>query len=110
MLKGITITLYEKTESGRDSFNVPVYREDPVQVDNVLVAPASNTSATEELNLEGKIAIYTLGIPKGDTHEWEDRTVEFFGRKWKTIGPVIEGIEALVPTAWHKKIQVARYE
>lgn len=33
-----------------------------------------------------KRAEYELCIPKGDTHIWENRTVEFFGKKWRTFG------------------------
>lgn len=50
-----------------------------------------------------------LGIPKGDLHHWEDSTVEFFGQKYKTFGFTIEGIEANIPLAWHKKVRVERY-
>ena len=51
-----------------------------------------------------------LGIPKGDEHAWEDAEVEFFGRRWRTFGILIRGIEANVPTPWHHKIRVAAYE
>ena len=42
-MKGITVTLYERVQAGTDPFGHPVYEETPVQVDNVLVAPASVT-------------------------------------------------------------------
>ena len=51
-----------------------------------------------------------LGLPKGDSHVWEDTEVEFFGKKFKTFGSTIEGIEANIPTPWHKKVRVAKYE
>lgn len=109
MLKGIKILLYEKEQTGVDGFNRPVYTENPVEVENVLVAPASAEDVTDRTNLSGKKAVYTLAIPKGDTHEWEDRTVEFFGHKWKTSGPVQEGIEDLIPMGWNKKVMAERY-
>lgn len=109
MLKGITVLLYEKEQAGVDGFNRPVYTENPVKVENVLVAPASAGDVTGETNLNGKKAVYTLAIPKGDMHEWEDRTVEFFGRKWKTSGPVQEGIEGMIPLGWNKKVTAERY-
>lgn len=49
---------------------------------------------------------YTLGIPKGDTHDWLDRRTAFFGRQWRTIGIPDEGIEANIPLCWHKKVHV----
>lgn len=109
MLKGIAVTLYEKTQTGVDPFNKPIYEEMPVTVDNILVAPTSSDDMPTVLDLEGKKAIYTLAIPKGDVHVWEDRTVEFFGKRWHTIGFAYEGIDALIPLKWNKKIMVERY-
>lgn len=108
-LKGITVLLYEKIQTGVDGFNRPVYKEIPVEIENVLVAPASADDVTDKTNLNGKKETYILAIPKGDMHEWTDRTVEFFGKKWRTYGPVQEGIEALIPLRWNRKVMVERY-
>lgn len=110
MIKGIQIILYEKKRTGTDSFNRPVYEEIPTTVENVLVAPSSADDVTNSLNLAGRKAIYTLGIPKGDTHTWEDRKVSFFGHIWKTIGIPLEGIEENLPLDWNKKVMVECYE
>lgn len=109
MLKGITVILYEKTKTGEDEFMSSIYVENPVEVENVLVSPASSTDVVDSLTLYGKKAVYTMAIPKGDNHIWEDRTVEFFGAKWKTVGFPTEGIEELIPLSWNKKVMVERY-
>lgn len=109
-IHGIDVILYEKTQTGTDAFHAPVYAETPVTVSNVIVSPASSDDLPEMLDLTGKKAVYTLGIPKGDTHDWEDRKVEFFGKTWHTFGFVLEGIPDLVPLGWNKKIQVEAYE
>ena len=62
-----------------------------------------------ELNLSGKRIAYTLAIPKGDTHVWENTEVEFFGRKFCTIGFPTEGIEENLPLSWNKKVKVELY-
>ena len=108
-LKGIPILLHEKEQIGEDAFHRPIYRETPVTVENVLIAPVSGEDVLETTNLSGKKAVYTLAIPKGDTHVWEDRTVEFFGEKWRTVGLPVQGIEALLPLQWNKKVTVERY-
>lgn len=110
MLKGITVTLYTKTQTGKDAFNRPVYTEQAVQVDNVLVSPASTSETLETVNLTGKKAVYTLGIPKGDNHDWKDKKVEFFGETFKTFGEPLKGIDDMIPLEWNTKIQVERYE
>lgn len=109
-MRGITITLYDRTQTGVDSFNRPIYSETPVSVDNVLVAPSTDTEVVETLNLTGKRAIYTLAIPKGDSHVWEDRKVSFFGKDWRAINFAAGGIDHLIPLSWNAKVQVSRYE
>ena len=109
MLKGITVILYERQQIGVDAFNKPIYEETAVPVDNVLVAPAQEQEVLDILNLTGRKAVYTLGIPKGDTHIWEDREVEFFGERWHTIGMPIKGIEEMIPLFWNTKVRVERY-
>lgn len=109
-MRGITITLYDRTQTGVDSFNRPIYSETPVSVDNVLVTPSTDTEVVETLNLTGKRAIYTLAIPKGDTHVWEDRKVSFFGKDWRAINFAAGGIDHLIPLSWNAKVQVSRYE
>lgn len=109
-IRGIDVTLYEKTVTGVDEFNNERYEEVPVVIHNVLVAPASAQETLDSHNLYGKKAIYTLAIPKGDEHEWEDVRVSFFGKDWKTFGIPLEGIECDIPLDWNKKVTVDRYE
>ena len=106
MIRGIAVKLYQKTESGVDAFNRPAYEETTVIVDNVLVAPSSSEEILDALNLTGRRAVYTLGIPKGDTHDWKNAKVEFFGQTFRAIGSPMEGIEDLIPLCWNKKVRV----
>lgn len=105
-IKGQTITLYNKTQSGVDGFNRPTYTETAVEVANVLIAPMSEEEVLDILNLTGKRATYQLAIPKGDTHVWEDREVGFWGERWRVIGKPIEGQSELIPLLWNKKVRV----
>lgn len=109
MIKGITVTLYEKTAAGVDEFNKTSYTEQAVDVDNVLVAPATSEEILDTINLYGKKAEYTMAIPKGDTHLWEDCKVSFFGEDWHVFGIPLQGIECDIPLAWNKKVMVERY-
>ena len=106
MIKGITVTLHERTKTGVDNFNTPVYSETAANVANVLIAPLSDEEILETLNLTGRRAKYQLGIPKGDTHTWEGNTVSFFGERWRVIGKPTEGLDHLIPLKWNKKVKV----
>jgi hypothetical protein len=110
MIKGNTVTLLEETSAGLDPFGQPIKKQSAIEVENVLVSPTEAKDVVEHAQLYGKKAVYTLGIPKGDENHWEDKEVVIFGKKYRTFGPVVEGIEALVPTEWHKKVMVERYE
>lgn len=110
MLKGITVTLYETREIGTDEFNKPILQEVPVQVNNVLVSPTSSSEIVNNIDIEGKKAIYTLAIPKGDTHDWVNKKVSFLGCEFKTFGFPIMGIESLIPLDWNMKVMAAKYD
>lgn len=111
MINGITVTLYNRELTGTDAFNHPVYADVAVPVDNVLVAPMSDEEVLQTYTLTGRKAVYQMGIPKGDTHEWTaGKRVRFFGEDWRIIGANQEGIEALIPLSWNKKVKVERYE
>ena len=99
MIKGITVTLYEKEKINEDAFGKPIYKETPIKVKNVLVAPTNTSEILDTLNLTGKKAVYTIAIPK----------VEFFGETWKVIGLPQQGIEHNIPLEWNQKWMVERY-
>ena len=108
-IKGITIILVDKIKTGELPSKEPIYQEIEIEVNNILVSPTSSDDVVNQLTLTGKRAVYTLAIPKNDTHDWEDKEVEFFGQRWRTFGIPLEGIEALMPLEWNKKVMVERY-
>lgn len=110
IMQGVTVTLYERTISGTDAMNDPIYTAKAVDVANVLVGQPTTDEVTSSIDLYGKKIEYMLGLPKGDAHSWENSRVDIFGKPYQTFGAVIEGIEANIPTPWHRKVRVARYE
>jgi len=105
----MSVILYDRIQTGTDAFNAPIYAETPIEVEDVLVCPVGAEDVTDSLQLYGKYAEYELCIPKGDAHAWEDRTVEFYGKKWRTFGIPLEWMENLVPGRWNRKVKVERY-
>lgn len=110
MIKGITVTLLDRVQTGTDRFHAPVYEDQEITVENVLVTPTAAEEVVSELQLYGKRSEYTLCLPKGDAHEWTDRKVRFFGQTYQVFGPATEYIEALVPGPWNRKVKVERIE
>ena len=110
-MQGITVTLYDRTVAGVDALNAPIYTETAITVDNVLVAPVSADEVLQTYTLTGRKAVYQMAIPKGDANDWTaGKRVSFFGQDWRIIELPEEGIEALIPLAWNKKVKVERYE
>lgn len=109
-IKGITVTLINKKEIGRDPFDNPIFEYVEIDVDNVLVSPTSSDDIVNTKDLTGRTAVYTLAIPKGDTNTWENQEVRFFGERWRVFGIPLQGIEELIPLDWNKKVMVERYE
>lgn len=109
MIRGITVTLWEKEQTGTDGFNRPVYEETPTQVENVLVTPAASEDVISELSLTGKKLVYELSIPKGDAHDWEDKRVTIWGEDYHVYDFSRQWIDANVPLSWNAKARVERY-
>ena len=111
-MRGVTVTLVEKTQTGTDDLNRPIYEDSYIDIDNVLVGEPTSDEIANTMSLYGKQVKYTLAIPKGDTNEWTDTEVILpspFEGKYKTIGYPTAGIEANIPLMWNKKVKLERY-
>lgn len=111
MIQGTAVALLNRTQTGVDGFNNPVYTWEVVDtVADVLVGEPTPQERIDELNLSGKMIAYSLGIPKGDTHVWKDQIVEIFGQRFQVFGLPKHGIEANIPLRWHDIYKCERYE
>ena len=108
-MKGMTVQLVVKTQTGTDPFGAPIYSEELVDINDVLVGQPSSDDLVTTLDLTGKRIAYVLGIPKGDTHIWEDTEVVIWGERYRTIGYPETGIQANIPLRWGKNVKVERY-
>lgn len=108
-MRGMTIELGVKTEVGVDPFGKPIYETNYIEVEDVLVGQPSSEDLTSTLDLTGKRIAYVLGIPKGDDHVWEDTTVRFWGKTFRTIGYPETGIQENIPLRWGQNVKVEAY-
>ena len=108
-MRGMTIQLVEQTTEGYDAFGAPiVISESLIDVDDVLVGQPTTDDITTSVSLYGKKCVYALGIPRTDENEWADREVIIYGKRYRTIGDALRGIDANVPTRWNRTIMVER--
>jgi len=108
-MKTTTVQLVVKTETGTDPFGKPVYTEELENVGGVLIGSPSTDDVTNTLNLYGKKIEYVLGIPKGDTHNWVDAEVVFWGMRFRTIGYPTTGEQENIPLRWGQNVKVEKY-
>ena len=103
-MRGITVQLVQKVQTGTDPFGAPIYEEE-------LVGQPSSDDQTESIALLGKRIDYVLGIPTGDDHNWGDTDVMFFGMRFKTVGLPQKGIPDNIPLRWKGgNVKVVHYE
>lgn len=106
---GTTIQLVVKTQTSTDAFGAPVYEEELVDVEDVLVGQPSTNEITDAIQLYGKRIDYTLGIPKGDEHDWVNAQVYIWGELYDTIGYPMTGEESNIPLRWGSNVKVTRH-
>lgn len=75
-----------------------------VTIDDVLIGVPTSSSPTDRT--DGRLLGFTLGIPKGDTHNWTDRIVKFWGKHFRTLGFAQQGIEDNIPLRWGQNVRV----
>lgn len=114
-IKGQSVILFEKIQTGKNSLGAPVFEEVPVQVENVLIGEPSTDDVTSSVSMYGKKVTYVLGIPKNDTHNWKDAKVVFvdgynIAHTVKTFGFPITGIQDnFPPIPWGAKVRCEEY-
>ena len=108
-MKGTTVYIMTETVTGYDPFGAPIVTTEKTAVDDCLVGTPSSDDVADALNLYGKKVAYVVGIPKGDTHTWDDQIVEIWGDLYRTIGYPMTGEQANIPLRWGKNIKVERY-
>ncbi|MDO4800611.1 MAG: hypothetical protein Q4A15_00450 [Prevotellaceae bacterium] len=112
IVKGSSVTLYEKTVIGTDEFGHDIYDEIPVNVSNVFIQPVSDDAIVNNIEVAGTHNSYVLHIPKKDTHRWEDSKVDLPSPYNVTVKTYSNGLifrEDLAPLDWNKQIKAEIY-
>lgn len=110
MIKGETVILIDRTETGKNPFGEPIYAETQTAVNNVVIGNPSTDDVVSELDLSGKRIAFVLGIPKTDTNDWKDKVILIRGERFKSFGFPLTQTAANVPGAWNTQVKVERYE
>lgn len=110
MIKGETVELEVRNQTGTDRFHQPVYETVREKVENVVIGSPSTDAVNSDLSIFGKRLMFVLGIPKGDAHNWKDSIVYIRNEKYQTYGEPLIQTESNVPGPWNTQVKVAMYE
>lgn len=108
-MKGMTVQLVKKTQTGTDPFGAPIETEEIIDVPDCLVGQPSTDEISATMEMYGKQIAYVVGVPKGDENTWVDTDVIIWGERFRTIGYPMTGIQENIPLRWGKNVKVERY-
>lgn len=109
-MKGTTIQLAVRTQTGVDPFGAPIYETEWEDVPDVLVGNPTTDDINNSINLYGIKIEYMIGIPKGDNHDWVNADIKIWGQPYRTFGTPITGEPENIPLRWGQNVRVMRYE
>lgn len=108
MIRGRTVTVVTKVQSGTDRFNDPVFAETSSDVQNVVIqrGESSDLDATRP---EGARVDFTLHFPKtyaGDLRGAEVILYGEFAGRYKVVGEPYPYMVENTPTPWYMPVEV----
>lgn len=99
-MRGEKITIKTKIQKGADSLNNPIYEDNLVEVDNVLIAPGLSDDIFDSTRPNGVSIKYTLYLPKTFNMKIENCDV-FIRDEWlKVVGSPRHYDVYNCPTSW----------
>lgn len=108
-MKGTTVQLQIDSIPVVDEFGTEIESQTFEDVEDVLVGQPSTDDYTSSVNLYGKHIAYMLGIPKGDQHDWKNKVVIIWGKKFRTFGDPMTGESENIPLRWGQNVRVEAY-
>lgn len=104
---GETVYIQSPTVTGTDPFGASIITDgEPIQVDNVLVAPGALRDDTASTRPDGTEVRYTLHFPKGFDADLEGLSILVRGKWYRVIGNPDHYTLEDTPTEWWMPVEV----
>ena len=100
-MKGETVTVTTRVQSGTDPGGDATYTTSTSSVDDVLVAPGSQSNAVDNIRPDGIEVALTLYFPRTFTGTLRGAIITVRGEDYKVIGDPIPYNGGLTPTRWN---------
>ena len=107
-MRGETVVVITRTETGRGPGNSPIWTEAEVAVGNVLVAPGARADALDSNRPSGVDVVFTLSFPKAFVGSLRGCRVRVRGEAFDVIGDPRPYQDANTPGDWDRPVEVER--
>lgn len=104
---GMTLSFKKRVATGaKDSFNNPVYSEETITVHDCLVAPPTEPiDRVESAALDRNVTVVRIHLPKADTRDVSNSSVEYQGEEFRIIGKPVQFMNENTPTRWNRYLR-----
>lgn len=90
----------------KDGLNDPIYSETTIEISDCLIAPITEPlDRVESAALDRDVAIVRIHLPKSDTRDISDSTVDYGGQTWRVIGKPVAFMDENTPTIWNRYVR-----
>lgn len=105
-MRGITLSFIQKVENGTDEFNNATHTTQTIEIANCLIAQVTEpTDRVESAALERNVTMVRIHLPKADTRDVSNSTVDYRGETFRTIGRPVAFMTENTPTDWDRYLR-----
>lgn len=101
---GMTLSFKKRVETGEvDEFNNPKHSEQTITIADCLIAPVTEpVDRVESAALERDMTVVRIHLPKADSRDVSNSTVDYDGETFRVIGKPVKFMDANTPTRWNR--------
>lgn len=106
-MKTIVLEFKKRVKTGqKDGLNDPIYEEQTFSISDCLIAPITEPlDRIESSALDRDIAIVRIHLPKSDSTDISDSSVDYGGQTWRVVGKPVAFMNDNTPTIWNRYVR-----
>lgn len=109
-MKGETVTVLTRTQTGVDEGNNPTYEQSARNVSDVLVSPSDNADSSDAIRPDGVEIVLTALFPRTYAGSLRGSDVRVRGDLYHVVGDPIAVDGGMRPTRWNRTVNLSRSE
>lgn len=111
MIKGETVVVHRREQTGVDPGNNPIYESTETEVEDVIVAPGPRSDVEESTRPDGIEVSWTLHFPKSWTDSLRGAEISVRGGpRSPVVGDPRPYTNANTPGRWNRPVELERVD